>query len=196
MKTSTPRISRDKPVAYASFHLIPETRTNGWIYGAITSYDHDKNGCRSGDGFVEAPDGSRAGLDWIVGKRPGRLRLVARGNKRAWAVYEAVFVRPVFSTTDLVREFRAILPAVKRKYWHLKTPYKPMARAQSYPCGEYGWPVVPLAHFRRQIDFWRRYVKTHHGLFVADTFGEELALVGLNLVDHEIARCIGHTRSR
>ena len=83
MKTPPPSISRDKPVTYANFHLIPETRTDGWTYGAMTVYDDNQDGCREGDGFVEAPDGARAGLDWIVGKHPGRLRLVARGGSEA-----------------------------------------------------------------------------------------------------------------
>ncbi|MCW5549561.1 MAG: hypothetical protein KIT44_11415 [Opitutaceae bacterium] len=164
------------------------------MYGAITVYDDDKSGCDSGDGFVEAPDGARAGLDWIVGKNPGRLRLVWRGDKDEWAIYEATFARPIFSTADLTREFRAILPAVKRKYWRLKTPRNPVARAKAYPRGQYGWPVVPLSHFRRKIDYWRRYVKTHQGIFVTGATEEELAVVRPDLVDHEVARCVGNMR--
>src|ERR1041384_8772115 len=55
---------------YHGFGLIEETRTDGWCYGAITAFDEDPNGCEDGDGFVVAPDATRAGLIWDVGDFP------------------------------------------------------------------------------------------------------------------------------
>ena len=51
---------------YHGFVLVEETRTDGWCFGAITAFE-EPEGCKAGDGFVVAPDGSRAGLVWEVG---------------------------------------------------------------------------------------------------------------------------------
>src|SRR5262245_48377424 len=51
---------------YHGFPLIEETRTDGWVMGAISEFA-DPAGCEWGDAFVQAPDGSRAGLVWEVG---------------------------------------------------------------------------------------------------------------------------------
>lgn len=55
---------------YTGFPLIPETETDGFIYGAITDFlePDSEEGCTSGDAYVQAPDGSRAGIDWVVRK--------------------------------------------------------------------------------------------------------------------------------
>lgn len=104
--------SREKPI-YDGFPIIEESLTDGWRYGAITRYEN-KAGCESGDGFVIAPDGSRAGLDWTVGH--GEIRQVARPDARQWGVYEVFFPTPVRNKDDLVACFRAVLPQVQRIY--------------------------------------------------------------------------------
>ena len=53
---------------YHGFPLIPETCIDGWCYGAIMAFENPR-GCKVGDGFVQAPDGSRAGLVWGLGDR-------------------------------------------------------------------------------------------------------------------------------
>ncbi|MGD6844614.1 hypothetical protein ACQCVH_19135 [Bacillus infantis] len=52
--------------------LILETETDGFIYGEITDhFDFDEEeGCTFGDGFVHAPNGSRAGVVWTVSDEP------------------------------------------------------------------------------------------------------------------------------
>src|SRR5438128_1251928 len=54
---------------YHGFVVIPETCTEGWCLGSITEFE-DPAGCTSGDAFVIAPDGGRAGLVWGVGGEP------------------------------------------------------------------------------------------------------------------------------
>src|SRR4029079_3627381 len=52
---------------YDGFPLVEETRTDGWCYGAVTEFNEPEchpNGCESGNGFVETPDGARIGLVW------------------------------------------------------------------------------------------------------------------------------------
>ena len=89
---------------------ISETLTDGWIFGSYTRYA-DPKGCRDGDGFVIAPDGQRAELDWYVGT--GKLKRTSRSDKRIWGVFEVGFPHPVTSKTDLVKNFQAVLPQIK-----------------------------------------------------------------------------------
>ena len=98
--------------AYSGFPLVEATRTDGWCYGAITEFE-DPKGCAEGDGYVEAPDGSRAGLDWVVRSRI-RVRRVFPPDKRQWGIYEASFPEPVRNVQDLARFFRRVLPRMKK----------------------------------------------------------------------------------
>ena len=98
-----------KPV----WNPIPETLTDGWLFGSYTRYAEPK-GCCDGDGFVIAPDGQRAELDWHVGT--GKLKRTGPADKRIWGVFEIGFPRPVKSTADLVENFRAVLPQIKAAF--------------------------------------------------------------------------------
>ena len=92
------------------FKPIPETLTDGWMFGAYTRYA-DPKGCTDGDGFIIAPDGQRAELDWSVGT--DKLKRLDRSDKRIWGVFEVGFPRTVRSKPDLVENFRAVLPQIK-----------------------------------------------------------------------------------
>ncbi len=96
--------------AYHGFPLVAATRTDGWCYGAITEFE-DPAGCTSGDGFVEAPDGSRAGLVWSVGNAP--MKRVCAADARRWGVFAVSFPQPVRTTEDLAICFRAVLPGLR-----------------------------------------------------------------------------------
>ena len=96
------------------FPLVEETRTDGWCYGAITVFNEPEchpNGCESGDGYVEAPDGSRIRLLWTTGTFPAKWvpPLFDQGN----AVYEVAFPKPVKNLHDLVECFRSVLPQLQ-----------------------------------------------------------------------------------
>jgi len=102
---------------YHGFRLVPETETDGWVYGAITAYETEEPQTE-GDGFVVAPDGSRAGIAWatdtpdfyeISPPEPGR-----------WGVYGVRFPHPVQSLEDLVLAFRSVLPRLKERYAELR----------------------------------------------------------------------------
>ena len=102
---------------YHGFGLIEETRTDGWCFGAITEFD-DPNGCDSGDGFVVAPDGSRAGIVWDVGDQ--MMEEILPPDEERWGVYAVWFPRIVRNVDDLVFNFRSVLPELKKKYETLK----------------------------------------------------------------------------
>lgn len=95
------------------FQPIPETLTDGWLFGSYTRYA-DPKGCRDGDGFVIAPDGQRAELDWHIGA--DKLKRTGRADKRIWGVFEIGFPHPVTSKADLVENFRAVLPQIKTAF--------------------------------------------------------------------------------
>jgi hypothetical protein len=98
---------------YHGFPVIPETIIDGWCLGAITEYT-DPNGCDSGDAFVIAPDGSRAGLVWDVGE--GEAQEISRPDGSRWGVYQVWFPASIRTTDDLVRCFRAVLPQLQAIY--------------------------------------------------------------------------------
>jgi len=98
---------------YYGFPLIEETRTDGWCFGAITEYE-DSNGCDYGDGFVEAPNGERAGLVWSVGE--GDIKEIMPPSKGRWGVYQIWFPRLVKTVEDLVFNFQYVLPTLKATY--------------------------------------------------------------------------------
>lgn len=99
--------------AYHGFPLVDQSRTDGWCYGAITAFE-EAEGCEAGDGFVVAPDGSRAGLVWSVGDFP--TEMVCEPDEARWGVYSIAFPRAVRDVDDLVACFRAVLPELKVLY--------------------------------------------------------------------------------
>lgn len=100
----------DAPV-YHGFPIIEETLTDGWRFGAISAFDDDPDGCVYGDGFVVAPDGSRAGIVWEVGEFA--TQTISAPEPGRWGVYGIAFPRAVRGVQDLVECFRAILPELR-----------------------------------------------------------------------------------
>ncbi len=103
---------RGAPV-YHGFTVVPESMTDGWAYGAITEYDCDEPQTE-GDGFVIAPDGSRAGIAWAT-DTPEFYAIRPPDDER-WGVYGVRFARPVSCVEDLVRNFREVLPKLKAQH--------------------------------------------------------------------------------
>ncbi len=103
---------------YHGFPLIPETSIDGWLYGAITEFA-DASGCSEGDGFVQAPDGTRAGLVWDVGE--GEIQEICPPDPERWGVYQVWFPRLVHNVDDLCDCFAHVLPALRKKHAELKT---------------------------------------------------------------------------
>ena len=102
---------------YHGFPLILETSTDGWCYGAITAFE-DPKGCEAGDGFVVAPDGSRAGLVWSVGSFP--TEVVCEPTPDRWGVYSIAFPRTTRSIDDMIICFKHVLPELKAIHARLR----------------------------------------------------------------------------
>lgn len=113
-KPALPEIVAAPPKpAKSAWKPIPETLTDGWLFGSYTRYAEPK-GCRDGDGFVISPDGQRAELDWYVGT--DKLKRITRSSNRIWGLFEVGFPRPVTGKADLVENFRAVLPQIKAAF--------------------------------------------------------------------------------
>jgi hypothetical protein len=108
----------DGSPAYYGFPLLLESMTDGWCLGAITEY-LDPGGCDSGDAFIVAPDGSRAGLVWDVGV--GNVSEICPPDKLRWGVYQVWFAQAIRTTDDLVGCFRKVLPQLQKVYERIST---------------------------------------------------------------------------
>ena len=96
---------------YHGFSLLPQSEKEGFVFGVITS---PRPGATWGDAYVQAPDGSRAGIVWAT-KGPV-TELVLPPNPGRWGVYQFQFEPPVESDADLIRNLHAILPRLKELY--------------------------------------------------------------------------------
>lgn len=101
---------------YHGFSIVPESMTDGWVYGAITEYDCDEPQTE-GDGFVIAPDGSRAGIAWATDTL--EFYEILPPDDERWGVYGVRFARPVSCVEDLIRNFREVLPKLKDQHSRL-----------------------------------------------------------------------------
>lgn len=97
---------------FDGYKLIPETEAEGFTYGAITPVGDSAD---FGTGFLEGPDGSRAGLQWELSETPFIMKLEAPGSEK-WGVYRVGFVRPVRSLADLTANLHALLPKLRILY--------------------------------------------------------------------------------
>src|SRR5207237_6553148 len=97
---------------YHGFALLNETRTkDGWCFGAITEFE-DPAGVDAGDAFVQAPDGSRAGIVWEVGV--GEIREICPPDASRWGVYSDWFERPVHNLHEFGVALSAALPQLRQ----------------------------------------------------------------------------------
>jgi len=115
---------------YHGFPVLEDSLTDGWRYGAITTFEGVKKE-EEGDGFVIAPDGSRAGIVWSL-CGPDFKEIVPPDEGR-WGVYAVRFPNAVSSKEDLIENFRAVLPLIKAQYQRVKnrlaeTPVKTMTK--------------------------------------------------------------------
>jgi hypothetical protein len=102
---------------YHGHPLLEETRTEGWCLGVVTDpFEADcESGCTIGDAFVEAPDGSRAGLVWTFDERP-KFAVLREPDSGRWGVFHFTVLKPIAGMDDLRDAFAVMLPALKMLY--------------------------------------------------------------------------------
>ena len=105
---------------YHGFPLVEESRTaEGWVFGAITNFI-DPAGVTYGDAYVQAPDGSRAGLVWEVGE--GEFGEISPPTPDRWGVYAVWLPEPIRNVEDFVRVFHAQLPVLRATWERGRSP--------------------------------------------------------------------------
>lgn len=106
---------------YHGFPIIESVAIDGFKLGTVTDYLQSDcaDGCTIGDAFVEAPDGTRAGLTWEVGGERMFSRIQPPETNR-WGVYYFSVSHAVKSPDDFRKNFSEILPTLKRLYREAK----------------------------------------------------------------------------
>jgi hypothetical protein len=102
---------------YYGHPLLEETRIEGWCLGAVTDpFEPDcEKGCTIGDAFVQAPDGSRAGLVWEFHEEP-MFAVLCEPDLGRWGVFHFTVSHPIAEMDDLRDAFTAMLPVLKLLY--------------------------------------------------------------------------------
>lgn len=98
---------------YHGFQVL-DVDVGGFRLGAISDFLTDPRAAEHGDGFVVAPDGSRAGLVWKLDE-PYVFRTVEDTDGR-WGVWLAGIAEPMTDLASAERAFRGIV-AELRPHW-------------------------------------------------------------------------------
>ncbi len=103
---------------YYGFRLLPEVDVDGFVFGAITDF-FAFPGLEQGDAFIQAPDGSRAGLEWRLSQE-SYLLMMAPPTAERWGVWLAGFIHPMDSTQSALANLESIKPGLEDRWrrWH------------------------------------------------------------------------------
>lgn len=95
------------------YPLIAETAREGFVYGAITPIGQNPE---RGAGFLQGPDGSRAGLQWELSHDGPFIMRIDKPGEDHWGVYRLGFTRPVRTVDDLNANLAELLPKLRILY--------------------------------------------------------------------------------
>ncbi len=103
---------------YHGFKLLPDVESEGFVLGAITDFLRFP-ALETGDGFVEAPDGTRSGLEWRMSTESYVLMMAAPTAPR-WGVWLVGFTRSMDSIEAARLNLADIQPILEEKWraWH------------------------------------------------------------------------------
>jgi hypothetical protein len=94
---------------YEEYPLIYETETEGFVYGAIIPMEP---GREAGAGFIEAPGGARAGLQWERSDTPFIMRIEPPDDSH-WGLYRVGFIHPGDSVANLTANLAELVPRLR-----------------------------------------------------------------------------------
>jgi hypothetical protein len=99
---------------YHGHPLLDECQIDGWQFGVITDpFEPDcELGCTIGDAFVEAPDGSRAGLVWMV-EDELRFAVLTEPDEDRWGIFVFSVEQPIGNMAQLVEAFTPMVPSLQ-----------------------------------------------------------------------------------
>lgn len=98
---------------YHGFVVLDDVNVDGFTLGKITDWEAEP--CETGDAFVIAPDGSRAGLVWEVCDPPYFQEVMPIETAR-WGVWGVGFVLPMISRENARTNLESILPQLKSRW--------------------------------------------------------------------------------
>jgi hypothetical protein len=94
--------------------LIDSSTRDGWTLGYIASPWPGPWPKTCGDLFVQAPNGTQAGIAW-ESKGPA-IEIISGPSESRWGVFQVLFSIPVYGEADLVRNFHLTLPLLQEAF--------------------------------------------------------------------------------
>ncbi len=96
---------------FHGFRVLDDVSVDGFTWGGITDFERDP-GRESGDAFIVAPDGSRAGLEWRLDVEVWLLEM-APPNDQRWGVYLAGITHPMVDRASALQNLSDLLPYLR-----------------------------------------------------------------------------------
>lgn len=106
-----------KPVGapvYYGFPIVPGSDVDGFQFGMITDFEAQPD--KTGDAFVVAPDGSRAGLVWESEVDEPYISAVLAPDSRRWGVWAVGVPLPLRRRADARSFLAALLPELRARW--------------------------------------------------------------------------------
>jgi len=107
---------------YHGFVVLDDVTVDGFTLGKITDFEAEP--CETGDAFVIAPDGTRAGLVWEVCAPPYFQEVMPIETGR-WGVWGVGFRLPMHSRESARRNLESIVPELKLRWAEWKSRFNP-----------------------------------------------------------------------
>lgn len=105
---------------YHGFVTLDDIAIEGFTLGKITDWEAEP--CDTGDAFVIAPDGSRAGIVWEVCD-PAYFEEIMPMEADRWGVWGVGFALPMDSHENARKNLDSILPELKLRWAEWKTRF-------------------------------------------------------------------------
>ena len=99
---------------YDQTKLIKASSKEGWNIGYVGIPWPGPWPKLCGDLFVQAPDGTQAGIAW--GSKGPDIQVIAGPSEARWGVFQVLFPIPVFGEADLIQNFHAVLPLLQEAH--------------------------------------------------------------------------------
>lgn len=96
---------------FHGFSVLEDVCVEGFSWGGITDFEREP-GLESGDAFIVAPDGSRAGLEWRLDNETWLLEM-SPPNDRRWGVYLAGIERPLVDRASARAVLADLIPHLR-----------------------------------------------------------------------------------
>lgn len=108
---------------YHGFVVLDDVVVDGFNLGKITDWEAEP--CETGDAFVIAPDGSRAGLVWEICDPPYFQETMPMEADK-WGVWSVGFLLPMTSRDNARKNLESILSQLKARWAEWRSRFQPL----------------------------------------------------------------------